>query len=56
MVLSTSCIVDPVGVWRTGVGEVLIVDIRTRLVVLEVLVLDLGESDHLGGFTWLYMY
>lgn len=33
---------------RTGIAEVILVD-GALLGALEVLVLDLGESDHLGG-------
>jgi hypothetical protein len=34
---------------RTGVRVVIVVDLGTSLVTLEVLILNLSESNHLGG-------
>lgn len=34
---------------RTSVGKVVVLGVGPRLGALEVLILDLGESDHLGG-------
>lgn len=44
---------EEVGRKHTGVGVVVVVNLGTSLVALEVLVLDLSESNHLDGSSLL---